>query len=73
MVIKLLKALASEEKPRGVALLVAPDELSALVVLANLARPGFDNVRIPFTAGSASLALYAFCEADRAHRRAVIG
>ena len=73
VVLKPLEALASGEKPKVVALLVDPDQLSALVVLANFARPGIDIVRIPFGAGCASLALYPFYEAQQANPRAVIG
>lgn len=73
VVIKPLDALASGERPKVVALLTDPDQLSALVVLANFARPGIDNVRIPFGSGCASLALYPFYEAAQANPRAVIG
>jgi uncharacterized protein (DUF169 family) len=73
VVIKPLEALALGEKPKVVTLLIDPDQLSALVVLANFARPGIDNVRIPFAAGCASLALYPFYEAEQANPRAVIG
>ena len=73
VVIKPLEALAPAEKPKAVILLVDPDQLSALVVLANYARPGIDNVRIPFAAGCASLALFPFYEAQQANPRAVVG
>lgn len=73
VVIKPIGALASGEKPKVVSFLIDPDQLSALVVLANFARPGIDNVRVPFSAGCASLALYPFHEAGQAHPRAVIG
>jgi uncharacterized protein (DUF169 family) len=73
VVIKPLEALASGETPKVVTLLVDPDQLSALVVLANYARPGLDNVRIPFGAGCASLALYPFYEAGQANPHAVVG
>jgi hypothetical protein len=73
VVIKPLETLALREKPKVVTLLTDPDQLSALVVLANFARPGIDNVRIPFAAGCASLALYPFYEAQQASPRAVIG
>jgi len=73
VLIKPLEALALGEKPKVVTLLIDPDQLSALVVLANFARPGIDNVRIPFAAGCASLALYPFYEAEQANPRAVIG
>jgi hypothetical protein len=68
-----LKAVGSEEKSKVVVMLVEPDQLSELVVPANCARPGIDNVRIRFAAGCASLAFYPFCDAKRAHQRAVIG
>jgi hypothetical protein len=73
VVIKPLGSLAQGEEPKVVTFLVDPDQLSALVVLANYARPGIDNVRIPFAAGCASLALYPFYEAGQANPRAVIG
>ena len=73
VVIKPLEDLTSAEKPKVVTLLTDPDQLSALVVLANFARPGIDNVRIPFGAGCASVALYPFHEAKQANPRAVIG
>lgn len=73
VVIKPLESLALGEAPKVVTFLVDPDQLSALVVLANFGRPGIDNVRIPFGAGCASLALYPFCEAEQANPRAVIG
>ncbi len=73
VVIKPLDALKSGEKPKVVTLLVDPDQLSALVVLANFSRPGTDNVRIPFSAGCASLGLYPFYEAEQANPRAVVG
>jgi hypothetical protein len=73
VVMKPLALVSDEEKPTAVTFLVDPDQLSALVVLANFARPGTDNVRIPFGAGCASLALYPFHEARQASPRAVIG
>ena len=73
VVIKPLESMASEEKPKVVTFLVDPDQLSALVVLVNYARRGIDNVRIPFCAGCASLALYPFYEAGQPNPRAVIG
>ena len=73
VVIKALNALASGRKPKVVTLLVDPDQLSAPVVLANFARPGIDNARIPFAAGCACLALYPFYEPEQALPRAIIG
>ena len=73
VVIKPLEALAPGEKPKVVTILADPDQLSALVVLANYARPGIDNVRIPFGSGCSSLALHPFYEATQANPRAVVG
>ncbi|MBN1319518.1 MAG: DUF169 domain-containing protein [Thermoleophilia bacterium] len=73
VVMKPLAALAPGETPKVVVMLADPDQLSALVVLANYARPGLDNVRIPFGAGCASLALYPFSEAAQPTPRAVVG
>ena len=73
VVIRPLASLEAGEKPELVTLLADPDQLSALVVLANYARPGIDNVRIPFCAGCAGIALYPFDEARQARPRAVIG
>jgi hypothetical protein len=73
VVLKPLDALEPGETPKVVTLLADSDQLSALVTLANFARPGADNVRIPFGAGCASLALYPFWEAQQASPRAVVG
>ncbi len=73
VVIKPLENLVSGDKPKVVTFLADPDQLSALTVLANFARPGTDNVRIPFGAGCASMALYPFYESEQANPRAVIG
>lgn len=73
VIIKPLNFLKSDEEPRVVTLLVDATQMSALVVLANFARKGSDNVRIPFTAGCASLALYPFYECTQENPRAVVG
>jgi uncharacterized protein (DUF169 family) len=73
VIIKPLDALAAGEVPKVVTFLANADQLSALVVLANYARPGIDNVRIPFGAGCASLALYPFYEAQQEAPRVVVG
>ncbi|MDR2697342.1 MAG: DUF169 domain-containing protein, partial [Holophagales bacterium] len=51
VIIKPLKDVKPYETPKVVTLLVNADQLSALVVLANYARHGSDNVKIPFGAG----------------------
>lgn len=73
VVIKPLAALKEGETPTAVSLVVDADQLSALVVLANYARPGQDAVRIPFAAGCASVAQLPFFEATQPNPRAVVG
>jgi hypothetical protein len=52
---------------------VNPDQLSALVVLANYGRPGSDNVIIPFGAGCLSVNLIPYLESQQPRPRAVVG
>lgn len=73
VVIKPLKDLSPGEKPQLVTFLVDPDQLSALVVLANFARPGSDNVRIPFGAGCTCFGTYPFAEAEAESPHAIVG
>lgn len=73
VIMKPLDAVGDGEYPKVVSFMVNPHQLSALLVLANYAGSGVDNVRIPFSAGCASLVLYPFYEAQQEHPRAVIG
>ncbi|MBI5834941.1 MAG: DUF169 domain-containing protein [Armatimonadetes bacterium] len=68
-----LDSLPEGEQPALVSFLVNANQLSALTVLANYARPGIDNVRIPFGAACASLGLFPFWEAAQPNPRAVVG
>jgi len=63
----------TEEKPKVVIFYANPDQLTALVVLANYGRPGYDNVIAPFGSGCMSACLFAYNEALNGHLRAVIG
>jgi hypothetical protein len=72
-VIKPLIDLVDNEIPKTICFLVNPDQLSALVVLTNYARPGIDNVRIPFAAGCMTIGLLPFAESEQDHPHAVIG
>ncbi len=73
IVIQPLEKLSPGEQPKAVAFLVDADQLSALTVLANYARAGNDNVRIPFGAGCMTFGLYAFHEAEQPSPRAIVG
>lgn len=63
----------AKETPELVVMLANPDQLSALVVLANYDSPVRDNVVAPFGAGCHSICLLPYRESKRANPRAVIG
>lgn len=62
-----------KEKPQVVVLMANPDQLAALVVLANYGRPGVDHVRIPFAAGCQCIGIFAYQEMTAKAPRAVVG
>lgn len=59
VIFKPLNLTDTSEKPEAVIFLVNPDQLSALVTLANYDRPTQDNVEIRFGAGCAQSILHA--------------
>jgi len=63
----------SIEEPKIIVFYVSPDQLSALVVLANYGRQDNNNVIIPFAAGCQSTCLIPWHEANQDKPRAVIG
>ena len=63
----------AEASPAMVVFYANPDQLSALVVLANYDRPGNENVIIPFGAGCHSTCLIPWDEASKEAPRAVVG
>lgn len=73
----LFKPLAEVEPdgptPETVVLLADPDQLSALVILANYGREGFENVSIPWAAGCQTIGILPYREARSAKPRAVVG
>lgn len=60
-------------EPKVVVFLVNPDQLSALVILANYGRQGTDNVTIPYAAGCQTIGIFAYREAQSDPQRAVVG
>lgn len=68
---KPLKDLAEGEEAVVVVFAVDPDQLSALVGLANFDRPGVENVFAPMGAGCYQIGIYAFREAQKEMPRAV--
>ncbi|OPX88455.1 MAG: hypothetical protein A4E53_01884 [Pelotomaculum sp. PtaB.Bin104] len=63
----------AKDEPKVVVFYANPDQLSALVVLANYDRPGCDNVVAPFAAGCQTVCLIPVNEANQESPRAVIG
>ena len=72
VVFKPLAQVNEKDAPALAILLANPDQLSALMVLANYNRADSDSVIAPFGAGCQSI-LFGFAEAERDHPRAVIG
>lgn len=62
-----------KDEPKVVVFYANPDQLSALVVLANYGRPGSDNVVTPFASGCQTVCLLPCYEATQECPRAVIG
>ncbi|MHB8156304.1 MAG: DUF169 domain-containing protein [Desulfocucumaceae bacterium] len=73
VVFKPLEKLVGDEKPKVVVFLVNPDQLSALVVLANYARDTNESVGAPFGAGCHSIGLLPYREAESEKPRGIIG
>lgn len=61
------------EKPETVVFLANPDQLSALVILANYGREGMENVIIPWAAGCQTIGILPYREAQSGKPRAVVG
>lgn len=64
---------SGEGPPQTVIFFANPDELSALVVLANYGRGDNENVIIPFAAGCQTIGIYPYQEANAQRPRAVVG
>jgi Uncharacterised ArCR, COG2043 len=58
---------------KSVTLFVDPEQLSALVILANYTEPDLENVAVPRGAGCQIMGIFAYRELERAHPRALIG
>ncbi|MCH4188472.1 MAG: DUF169 domain-containing protein [Megasphaera sp.] len=74
VIFKPLAAVTEHDRsPKIVVCYANPDQLTALIVLANYGRPGYDNVIAPFASGCMSACLFAYAEAAKEQPRAVIG
>jgi uncharacterized protein (DUF169 family) len=70
---KPIQQLTEHETPNVVVFLVNPDQLSALIVLANYARNTNDNVIVPFAAACHTIGIIPLRESEAETQRAVIG
>jgi hypothetical protein len=62
-----------QSPPQVVIFFADPDELSALVVLANYSRGDNENVIIPYAAGCQTIGIYPYREVTSDRPRAVVG
>lgn len=72
VIFKPLELLNLTDEPKMIVLLVNPDQLSALVVLANYDRENNLNVISPFCAGCQSV-LFGYAEEEKKNPKATIG
>lgn len=63
----------ADEKPKTLIFFVNPDQLAALVVLANYGRGNNENVIIPYAAGCQTIGIYPYREANSEKPKAVVG
>jgi len=74
VIVKSLEQVDPEkDEVKNVTFFVDPDALSALVILANYARPEAENVIIPWAAGCQVMGILAYRELDREHPRGLVG
>ncbi|WP_027366090.1 DUF169 domain-containing protein [Desulfotruncus alcoholivorax] len=73
VVFKPLELVQKNETPKVIVFLANPDQLSALVVLANYGREANINVVAPFGAGCHSTCIIPYAEAELANPKAIIG
>jgi hypothetical protein len=62
-----------QETIKSVTFFADPDQLSALVILANYTEPDLENVIIPWAAGCQVIGIFGYRELERWHPRALIG
>ncbi|KAB0671846.1 DUF169 domain-containing protein [Oryzomonas sagensis] len=69
----LSQIVPERDKPVSVSFLVNPDQLSALVILANYDRPGQENVAIPYAAACQVIGILSYKEAASERQRCMVG
>jgi uncharacterized protein (DUF169 family) len=73
VVFRPLDSVLAEEQVDVVVFLATPDQLSALVVLANYGRHGGNSVMIPWGAGCHTICIIPYHEGKSENPRAVVG
>ena len=73
VILKPLEMVTPDETPRSIIFVVHPDQLSALIVLANYARSGYINVVAPFGAGCHQIGILPIHEEESETPQAIIG
>ncbi len=63
----------ASEDIKSITFFVDPDQLSALVILANHTDPQRENVCVPWAAGCQVIGIFAYRELEREHPRGLIG
>ncbi|HEU5404387.1 MAG TPA: DUF169 domain-containing protein [Terriglobales bacterium] len=58
---------------KSITFFVDPEQLSALVILANYLEPQLENVSVPWAAACQVIGIFAYRELQREHPRALIG
>lgn len=61
------------EDIKSVTFFASPDQISALVVLANYNEPDLENVAVPWAAACQIMGIFAYRELEREHPRALLG
>lgn len=73
VILKPLADVEAKEQPENITFLANPDQLSALVVLANHGRKSFDNVTLPYAAGCQSIGILTYAQGKSPKPKAVVG
>ena len=68
-----IENLKDTDTPQIIICYANPDQLTALIVLANYDRTGVNAVMAPFSSGCMTACLFALNECGREHPKAVIG
>lgn len=73
VVVKPLAQTETDDDIQNISYFVNPDQLSALVILANHARKGLDNVVMTYATGCQVMGILAYRELQREDPRALVG